>query len=192
MDLSKKIRTVPHFPKKSGRAVAQQIGLKPAFKDTLFFHSQVRIGRGRKAIVVTKLRTMKRGAHADYNGEARNTEQYLTRIGKRLRKTHLDELPQVISWLKGNLALVGLRPLTRQEYKKLPPELKKIYDEVGPGLLGLQYACTHFPPTRQEMIDVAEEFYRMWKKNKTKANLVFAKRILKNFGGKDVYIHELK
>lgn len=175
----------------------KQVGLRPAFKDGWIFHNHVRVGkRGQKsevfpngkpkAIVVTKFRTMKKGAHADYEARARKAWHHLTWLGRKLRPTHLDELPQIISMLKGDLALVGLRPIPRQIYRMFPPKLKKIYDEVGPGLLGLQYACESKNPTIEEITQVAEQYYSMWKKNKARANMVFAKKILKGGRGKEI------
>jgi hypothetical protein len=88
--------------------------------------------------------------------------------------------------LKGDLALAGIRPLPREEYQKLPPDLKKIYNEVGPGLIGLQYACKSKKPTIEEFEALAKEFYKMWKKNKAEAYLVFGKEALKKSKGREI------
>jgi len=58
--------------------------------------------------------------------------------------------------------------------------MKQIYDEVGPGLLAVFYACKPFPPTKSQAFDEFKEFYALWKKSKTKAYWVYAKKILKN------------
>lgn len=113
----------------------KQVGLEPAFKDGYIFHSHVRVGKrgpdGKpKAIIVTKIRTMERGAHGDFEKRGRKAEQYKTWLGKKLRPIHIDELPQVISLLKGDLKPIGLRPVPKNLYRKLPPELKKIYDKI--------------------------------------------------------------
>jgi lipopolysaccharide/colanic/teichoic acid biosynthesis glycosyltransferase len=168
------------------------------FSDSAFMHHQVRVGKKKPsgkhtAIVVSKIRTMKGGAHGDYH---KNDKRHLhvTPLGKLLRKSKLDELPQVISVLKGDLAPVGMRPLPRQDYRMLSPELKKIYDDVGPGLLGIGYACKSPKPTEKEFMETTREFYKMWKQNKAKAYLVFGRRIMKNaFGreiGKEHYIQQ--
>ncbi|GAF99897.1 unnamed protein product, partial [marine sediment metagenome] len=145
-----------------------------------------------QAIAVTKIRTMKREAHADWEKAGRDLGQRITRLGKWMRKKHYDELPQIINVLKGDLNPIGLRVLPKSEYRKLPPELKRIYDEVGPSFLPLHYACKHFPPTIEEYIAVAQEFYEMRKKNKTKAYWVFGKRILKNMRGRAISHSEIK
>lgn len=95
------------------------------------------VGKGRKAITITKFRAMKSGAHLDY--------------GKILRKTNLNELPQIINFLKGELSLVGFRLLTRQDYRLLPEDIRIIYDQVGQDLAGIQYACRNPPEQRRHM-----------------------------------------
>ena len=60
----------------------------------------------------------------------------VTRIGKFLRKTSLDELPQFINVLKGDMSLVGTRPPTVDEYEKYQPE-HKARVSMMPGLTGL-------------------------------------------------------
>ncbi len=180
----------------------KQTGLKQVFKDGLISHSQVRVGKpgpksntfpkGKpKAIVVTKFRTMKDKAHEDFGNRGRKDEHYKTWFGKIVRKLyHIDELPQIISILKGDLRFTGIRPLPKKEYRMLSPELKKIYDEVGPGLFGLVYACKSKNPTIKEFTQVANEFYKMWKKNRAKAYLVFGKRSLMGSKGRELTIVE--
>ena len=60
----------------------------------------------------------------------------VTRVGKFLRKTSLDELPQFINVLKGDMSLVGTRPPTVDEYEKYQPE-HKARVSMMPGLTGL-------------------------------------------------------
>lgn len=90
------------------------------------FFRQVRMGKDFKPFRIFKFRTMtavagKRGALVTVSGDAR-----VTRIGKLLRKYKIDELPQLINVLKGEMSFVGPRPeveryvgLFRQEYAKL-------------------------------------------------------------------------
>ena len=60
----------------------------------------------------------------------------VTRVGKFLRKTSIDELPQFINVLKGDMSLVGTRPPTVDEYEKYQPE-HKARVSMMPGLTGL-------------------------------------------------------
>jgi exopolysaccharide biosynthesis polyprenyl glycosylphosphotransferase len=75
------------------------------------FYRQARLGQGGRPYDVVKLRTMRQDAEAD--GQARWTDgedPRTTRIGRILRRTHLDEFPQFWSVLRGDMSLVGPRP----------------------------------------------------------------------------------
>ncbi|MDQ3741394.1 MAG: sugar transferase [Actinomycetota bacterium] len=69
--------------------------------------SQVRIGEGGKQFTIYKLRTMREGANTEW---ATADDMRVTRIGRFLRRTHLDELPQVVNVLRGEMSVVGPRP----------------------------------------------------------------------------------
>lgn len=160
------------------------------YKDNAIFHHGIRIGKKGKPFVITKFRTMQKDAHRDAEkilpkkqvgtGKFKVKDPRITKLGRILRKSHLDELPQLLNVLKKEMNMVGLRPLTRQEYRRLPEDIKKIYNKVGPGLIGIQYACKHFPPSKKELFSELRKFYKMWKKNKTKTSLVYAKRVFLN------------
>ncbi len=160
------------------------------FRDTLLFHHHIRIGRKGKPIVVSKIRTMKRGSYLDRQkvlgfdftqvARYRTADRRVTRVGAWLRKWHLDELPQLVNFLKGDFRPIGMRPLLRSDYQKLPLEVKEMYDDVGPGLVGILYACERFPPSTRGALDEFKRFYHLWKRNRTKAYWTYAKRIVKN------------
>jgi exopolysaccharide biosynthesis polyprenyl glycosylphosphotransferase len=74
------------------------------------FYSQVRSGRGDHRYRMIKFRTMKQNAEADGQPQwAEESDPRATRVGRILRKTHLDELPQFINVLRGEMSLVGPR-----------------------------------------------------------------------------------
>lgn len=74
------------------------------------FYKQTRSGRGAKPYQILKFRTMVRDAEADGIPQwAKEDDQRATRIGRFLRKTHLDELPQFLNVLRGEMSLVGPR-----------------------------------------------------------------------------------
>lgn len=148
--------------------------MKKTKKDGFVLHHQIRIGTGRRPIRISKIRTMAKDS------------KHISKIAKILRKSHLDELPQIINWLKGEIKFVGPRPLLKADYRNLPTEYKKIYDEVGPGLLPIEYACKHYPPSKEELLETANEFHKEWRKNKKHAYRAFAKRIMRNAFGKEV------
>ena len=103
------------------------------------FYRQRRVGKGSVPIEVLKFRSMAVNAEADGKAVwATKDDQRITRVGACLRKTRLDELPQVLNVLKGEMSLVGPRP----ERPEFVEELKKsipYYDErhaVKPGVTG--------------------------------------------------------
>ncbi len=74
------------------------------------FYSQTRCGRGGQPYQIFKFRTMRRDAEADGQPRwAREDDERATRVGRLLRKTHLDELPQFMNVLRGEMSLVGPR-----------------------------------------------------------------------------------
>jgi exopolysaccharide biosynthesis polyprenyl glycosylphosphotransferase len=74
------------------------------------FYSQVRSGRGDQRYRIIKYRTMKQNAEADGQPQwAEESDPRATRVGRFLRKTHLDELPQFVNVLRGEMSLVGPR-----------------------------------------------------------------------------------
>ncbi len=103
------------------------------------FYSQVRVGRFGKLFRIYKFRTMKHGAESGTGPVwAAAGDPRITRLGHVLRRFRLDEIPQIINVLKGEMSIVGPRPerpeLTEQLAKRIP-----FYDErenVMPGLTG--------------------------------------------------------
>lgn len=94
---------------------------------------QPRPGRKEKIFTVIKFRTMNDGRNE--RGELLPDEDRLTWIGNIVRKTSLDELPQLFNVLKGDMSLVGPRPLLI-EYLPLYNEVQKRRHEVKPGITG--------------------------------------------------------
>lgn len=98
---------------------------------------QTRLGRGGKPFHIYKLRTMNLSAPHDVaTADLSNAENHITRLGRVLRRTSLDELPQLFNILRGDMSLIGPRPLVPNE--KDIHELRfacGAYD-VRPGLTG--------------------------------------------------------
>ena len=65
-----------------------------------------------------------------------NPEQYITKVGKFLRKTSLDELPQIINILKGEMSVIGPRPALWNQYDLIEERDKYGANDVMPGLTG--------------------------------------------------------
>lgn len=98
------------------------------------FFTQQRPGRNEKIFRLIKFRTMT--CEKDENGELLPDEKRLTRYGKTLRSTSLDELPELINILMGDMSIIGPRPLLVQ-YLPLYNSHQKRRHEVRPGLSGL-------------------------------------------------------
>ncbi|MBR2354271.1 MAG: sugar transferase [Clostridia bacterium] len=103
---------------------------------------QVRVGRGEEPFVCYKFRTMRKDAPKNCpSSSMRDRDRWLTPVGRFLRQTSLDELPQLFNVLKGNMSLVGPRPLIPCEERV--HELRRRYgvDRIRPGITGLAQVC---------------------------------------------------
>lgn len=130
--------------------VAIAVAIKLDSRGPVFFCHQ-RVGKNRKPLVIYKFRTMFRNADEeltqlllDQPGLQEEWGTYgkleddprITRVGRWLRKTSLDELPQLFNVLQGRLALVGPRPVVEEELAFYGDD-QDLFDRVMPGLTGL-------------------------------------------------------
>lgn len=97
------------------------------------FFLQERPGKGEKIFKVIKFKSMT--DERDANGNLLSNEQRITPIGKFIRKFSLDELPQLVNILKGDMAFIGPRPLLTR-YLPLYSEEQHRRHEVRPGMSG--------------------------------------------------------
>lgn len=97
------------------------------------FFFQKRPGKNEKIFRVIKFKTM--NDKKDKSGNLLSDDKRLTKLGKIIRKTSLDELPQLINVIKGDMSLVGPRPLL-PEYLPLYSEEQKKRHLVKPGITG--------------------------------------------------------
>lgn len=101
------------------------------------FFKQKRIGMHKTHFDILKFRTMKVDTPKDVPTHLlENPEQYITRLGKFMRKTSLDELPQLINILKGDMSIVGPRPALWNQDDLLAERDKYGANDVVPGLTG--------------------------------------------------------
>ena len=113
---------------------------------------QERVGRFGQPFVALKFRTMHTeaesllrrkldedpGLRAEWESNFKlRKDPRITLIGRFLRRTSLDEFPQLINVLKGEMSLVGPRPLPKYHFDELPERVKKLRHRVRPGLTGL-------------------------------------------------------
>ncbi len=99
---------------------------------------QKRIGKNKKEFYIYKFRTMKVSTPKDVPTHLLdNPESYITKMGKFLRKTSLDELPQLFNILKGDMSIVGPRPALWNQFDLIALRDKNGSNTVRPGLTGL-------------------------------------------------------
>lgn len=101
------------------------------------FFKQKRVGIHKKHFNILKFRTMRIDTPKDTPTHLlKNPEQYITKVGRFLRKTSLDELPQIINILKGDMAIVGPRPALWNQYDLIAERDKYGANDILPGLTG--------------------------------------------------------
>jgi lipopolysaccharide/colanic/teichoic acid biosynthesis glycosyltransferase len=134
------------------------------------FFRQVRVGRGEQLFILLKLRTMRMdGDDAEHRayvaalqrgeGQAHGElfklvdDPRVTRIGRWLRRTSLDELPQLWNVLRGDMALVGPRPMPPHELATMPLH-GRLRHRVRPGITGLWQVSGRSRLSYAEMIEL--------------------------------------
>lgn len=136
------------------------------------FYEQLRIGKNGKVFRMYKFRTMVVGAdrilkkYLDENEEIRKefeenqklrNDPRITSIGKILRKTSLDEFPQFINVLKGDMSLVGPRPIVEREVELFGNNMKRVHS-VKPGITGYWAVNGRSDTTYEERVNM-ETYY---------------------------------
>lgn len=98
---------------------------------------QKRVGKDKQFFELHKFRSMKMSTPHDIpTHELSNPEQYITRVGKKLRKTSLDELPQIWDILRGKMSIIGPRPALWNQEDLVEERDKYGANNVMPGLTG--------------------------------------------------------
>jgi len=101
------------------------------------FFKQKRIGKNKTEFYILKFRTMRNDTPEDIPTHMlQNPDKYITKIGKLLRKTSLDELPQIKNILKGEMSIVGPRPALWNQYDLIAERDKYGANDLVPGLTG--------------------------------------------------------
>lgn len=105
-------------------------------KGPIFF-KQKRVGKNKTYFNILKFRTMYIDTPKDMPTHMlSNPDQYITKAGKFLRKTSLDELPQIINILKGEMAVIGPRPALWNQEDLIAQRDKYHANDIRPGLTG--------------------------------------------------------
>ena len=113
------------------------IGLKLTGEHDIFY-GQVRIGKGRKEFKLWKFATMLRNSPNMAGGlyTSKNDPRMLP-MGKFLRKTKINELPQLINIFCGQMSIIGYRPTVKEHFEGYPEECKVVLEKSIPGLSGI-------------------------------------------------------
>tara|TARA_Y100001958_G_C21245785_1_gene575725 strand:+ start:4647 stop:5672 length:1026 start_codon:yes stop_codon:yes gene_type:complete len=169
---SKKIRA-PHFD--------MDPSYGPIFK-------MKRVGYNYKIISVYKFRTM--SPYSEYvqseiinknklskSGKI-NNDYRVTFYGKFLRKYWIDEFPMIINWFKRDLKLVGVRPLSKDYFKRYPKDLQKLRVKTKPGLIPPYYV--DLPVTFDEICDSERRYLDLYLKNPFKTDFRYFFKALYN------------
>lgn len=112
------------------------IAIKLDSKGPIFF-KQKRVGIHKSHFYILKFRTMKMDTPKDTPTHMlENPDQWITKVGKFLRKTSLDELPQIINILKGEMSIIGPRPALWNQYDLIEERDKYGANDIPVGLTG--------------------------------------------------------
>jgi Undecaprenyl-phosphate galactose phosphotransferase WbaP len=140
------------------------------------FFRHTRIGRNNRVFGLWKFRSMWKNADAalnEYLGkhpelleEWNQTHKLkqdprITRVGRWLRRSSLDELPQLWNVLRGDMSMVGPRPIVEAEKAKYGPAVS-LYLCVPPGLTGLWQICGRNDTSYRQRIELDTEYIRTW------------------------------
>lgn len=145
------------------------IVIKVEDSEGTILYSHMRLGEGGRMIPVYKFRSMYKNAEQmieSFTEEQKReyTENFklkddprITKVGKFLRKTSLDELPQLVNVIKGEMAIVGPRPIVQAELEKYSG-YEELFLSVKPGLTGMWQAFGRSDTTYQERVNLDVEY----------------------------------
>lgn len=164
--------------------------IKLTSKGPIFF-KQERLGKNGKVFKIVKFRTMVVNAESIGDGLRVKSESdnRITNIGRILRKTSLDELPQLINVLVGEMSLVGPRPPVTYHpydgYENYPDWAKKRFS-MKPGITGLAQVTVRNSVTWDERIEVDNKYiekFNIWLDIK-----ILFKTLFKIFRSENIYL----
>ena len=153
--------------------------IKCESKGTVFF-KQKRFGKNKEFFMIYKFRTMRSDTPKDMPTHMlSNAESYITKFGGFMRKTSIDELPQIINILKGDMSIIGPRPALWNQDDLMNERDKYNANSIRPGLTGLAQISGRDEleiPVKAKLDGEYVEKMSLWMDTK-----VFFKTILKVF-----------
>jgi Undecaprenyl-phosphate galactose phosphotransferase WbaP len=141
------------------------------------FYTQERVGRASRGFRALKFRTMvvdsERALEHALETDLALREEWetnfklkkdprITRVGRILRRTSIDEFPQLLNVLAGHMSLVGPRPLPRYHYDELPDQLCRLRERVRPGITGLWQVSGRSESGNAGMVRWDSYYVRNW------------------------------
>ena len=152
------------------------------------FISLKRVGKNNKIFNVYKLRTMHPYSEylqeyvykinkLDRGGKIKNDFR-ISEEGKFFRKYWIDELPMIYNWIKGDMKLVGVRPLSKHYFSLYPKKLQNLRTQYKPGLIPPFYA--DLPDTIDEIVDSEMRYLQLCAKSEFKTDIKYFYRAIKN------------
>lgn len=138
---------------------------------------QQRVGRGCQEFAIFKFRTMVVNAEALGGYTTASDDPRITKIGRFLRKTSLDELPQILNVLRGDMSIVGPRPDVPAQKSEYTSEQWTMRHSVRPGITGLAQATLRSSATPEQRLALDIQYAT------AKTHWVDAKIILQTIAG---------
>jgi Undecaprenyl-phosphate galactose phosphotransferase WbaP len=163
------------------------------------FFGHTRVGRGRRRFRLWKFRSMVENGdeilrrHLDQHperalewrlGHKLRNDPRVTRVGRFLRRTSLDELPQLWNVLRGDMSMIGPRPIVEEEIPKYGAAIA-LYSEVAPGLTGLWQVSGRNDVTYRQRVELDTHYIRRWTPGQDLVVLLKTVRVV--LGGRGAY-----
>jgi len=149
--------------------VAVVVGLTS--RGPVFFVHE-RVGLHGVPFRMIKFRTLRPGTDDELRANAhhftanefkvRPDDHRITRVGALLRKSSLDELPQLLHVISGRMSLVGIRPIVQEQLMTRPVAYQEMYCSVRPGLTGLWQINGRSTRLPGDRLQLDEEWHRTW------------------------------
>jgi lipopolysaccharide/colanic/teichoic acid biosynthesis glycosyltransferase len=149
---------------------------------------KIALGQHEKTFGQYKIRTMVPNAEQDLDSVVENgfdnlgkviNDPRITPAGRVLRKYWVDELPQLINLLRGEMNLVGIRPRSERDWKYLPQKHKKEALKQKPGLMGVNYAYETAKDLQGNM-EIEQDYLRLREEHPILTDICYAIRIAHN------------
>ena len=147
-----------------------------------------RVGFNKEIISVYKIRTMHPYSeflqeylfdkYGTKDGDKIENDFRVTRWGKFFRKYWIDEIPMLLNLVKGDLKIIGVRPLSRHKFYTYPDDLQRERVNYKPGLIPPYYA--DLPETQEEFFESEKKYLRQYQENPLKTDLKYLGKFIYN------------